>query len=470
MSRPALPADPARRRFLAHGSAGLAGLAGASLLPAGLLPAAARAEGAAGAGQWQNWSGGQSAQPAGIFFPGSEEELVNVVKTAKPPLRAFGGSHSFSPLVPTPGTLVSLEQMTALVAHDPQQLTATLTGGTRIAVAGEMLAAIGQNLENEPDINLQSLAGAISTATHGTGSTLKCLSAYVTQLKLVLADGSVVTCSANKDRELFEAARVSFGSIGILSEITLRNRTAYKLREDVQVMNLADAMHYIDQRKNVDRHIEFLAFPYGDKAIIKRMNITDEADTPPVEHTFDENELLELAADTVKAAPFTKGLIQKLVGTFVSEGHRVGPAQRIFPSPRSVPFNEMEYTVPAEQGLACLQEVIAVMRERDIGVFFPIEYRYIAADDTWLSPFSQRAGAAISIHQYARQDYRELFDAVEPILKKYGGRPHWGKLHTLAARDLQTLYPRFADFLAVRKRVDPQGRLLNPYTKTLLGV
>lgn len=450
-----------RRRFLQH--AGLA--AGATAL--GLPATTAWATGSAA---WSNWSGNQQARPAAILYPGSEAELVRAVRSARGNIRAFGGGHSFSGVVPTDGTLISLEQMTGLVGHDPANLTATLTGGTRIAVAGELLHAIGQSLQNEPDINMQSLAGAISTATHGTGTRLGCLSAYVTQLKLVLADGSVVTCSKDKDGELFDAARVSMGSLGIISEITFRNMASYKLRDDTRVMSLGEARAYLEARKDIDRHIEFLAFPFGDKAIVKQMNITTEPDTPVQEELIDQNDAVRLAADLVKAAPFTKGMVQRLVGAFVSEGARVGPAHRIFPNVRAVPFNEMEYTVPADQGLACIEEVFATLRKHDVPVFFPLEFRYVAADDTWLSPFSGRAGASISVHQYARQDYQEVFRLVEPVLRRYAGRPHWGKLHTLGPKDLHALYPRFADWLKVRARVDPQGRFLNPYMRTLLGI
>lgn len=431
------------------------------------LPFGAQAQSAPA---WQNWSGNQKVTPAGVFYPASEADLVKVVKTAKGPLRAFGGGHSFSPVVPTQGSLISLEQMTGLIGHDPARLQATLGAGTRIAIAGEMLAAIGQNLENEPDINMQSLAGAISTATHGTGTRLKCLSGYVTQLKLVLADGTVVTCSKEKNSELFEAARVGVGCIGIISEITLQNRASYKLAETTTVMDFDAACDFVEERRDLDRHVEFFAFAHGGKAIVKQMNITTETDTPPVEETLDENTLLELAADTVYHAPFMKGIVQKLVGTFVSDSRRVGPAHRIFPNVRSVQFNEMEYTVAADNGIACLREVVEVIRKKDIGVFFPIEFRYTASDDTWLGMFSQRAGASISVHQYHRQDYRELFDAVEPVFRKYQGRPHWGKLHSLDAQALRALYPRWDDFLAVRKHADPTGRLLNPYMRTLLGV
>lgn len=451
--------DPrlSRRQFLQASGLGLA----ATCLP---LPASS-AE-----GEWNNWSGNQRARAAAVLFPRDEAELAAAMKTAQGPIRAFGGGHSFSALVPTDGTLVSLELMNGLVASDPQKLQATLRAGTRIGMAGELLAAAGQNLVNEPDINLQSLAGAISTATHGTGRKLPCLSACVTQLTLVLADGTVATCSAQRDRELFEAARVGLGSIGVISEITFQNIAAYRLVEHTQVMDLDEAMAYVGERRDIDRHVEFFAFPFGGKAIVKRMNFTTETETPVPESALDQNELLEFAAKTVMHAPFTKGVIQRLLGAFVSDERRVAPAHRMFPSPRTVQFNEMEYTVPAERGLDCLRDVVEVMRRKDLPVFFPVEFRYVAADDTWMSPFSQRAGASISVHQYYAQDYREVFAAVEPVFRRYEGRPHWGKVHSLAARDLHALYPRMDDFLAVRRRADPQGRLLNPYLRTLLGV
>lgn len=448
-----------RRDFLKSATAAAAASGTLALTPAF----------AAGTPAWQNWSGNQHAN-ATVHYPRDEAELVRVVQSARAPIRAFGGGHSFSALVPTTGTLLSLEQMSALVSHDATKLQATFTGGTRIAMASEMLAAIGQNFENEPDINMQSLAGAISTSTHGTGKTLKAMSGYVTQLRLVLADGSVVTCSADRDRELFDAARVSMGSIGLISEVTFQNRAAYRLAEDTQVMDLADAMALTDRQRHVDRHVEFFAFPFGGKAIVKRMNITTDKETPVAESSIDENELLRLAAEAVRMAPTAKGLIQKLVGAFVEETRRVAPANRMFPNVRTVQFNEMEYTVPADQGLACLQEIVDVIRQQDFPVFFPIEFRYTAADDTLLGMFAQRAGCSISVHQYHRQDYHALFAAIEPVFRKYQGRPHWGKLHTLTARELRGVYPRFDEFRAVRQRVDPQGRFLNPYMRTLLGV
>lgn len=461
-------AQSSRRGFLVRGvGAGLVGLASAR------APFAGAEAAPAAAGEWRNWSGNQRARPAAIHYPESEAALRRLVAQATGPLRAFGGSHSFSALVPSAGTLVSVERLAGLLAHDSATLRATLAAGTRLAQAGELLAAAGQNLENEPDINLQSLAGATATATHGTGRTLQCLSGYVRGLRLVLPDGELVECSAARDAELFEAARVGLGALGVLSAVTLQNRAAYALRERTVVMDFDAACAHVEARRDSVRHVEFFVFPHGGTALVKEMELTDPGADPGPQvaaPTFDENVALEFAAEAVRRAPWLKRPIQRLVGLFVAGGERSGPAHRIFPGQRTVAFNEMEYTVAAGHGIECLREVVATIRARDLGVFFPVEFRYVAADDTWLGPCAGRAGAAISVHQYHRQDHRELFAAVEPVFHRFAGRPHWGKLHTLAAPALAALYPRWDDFLAVRRRADPRGRLLNPYLRTLFGV
>jgi len=444
-----------RRDFLRQTS--LLGLAAGSGL---MLPASAPAA------DWQNWSGWQKATPQTLAYPGTEDELATLVRAATQ-VRAVGGSHSFSPVVPTPGTLISLEAMNGLVRHDASTHSATAWAGTRIAALGPALRGIGQGLINEADINMQSLAGAISTATHGTGRTLQCYSAYVRELRLVLADGSIVDCSANKNADLFQAARVGVGSVGVISQITLQNRAAYRLRENVRVLDVDDAMALLTQEKDKNRHIEFFAFPYGQRAIVKRTNLTSEAVTPTKEASVDENELLDFAADTARKYPWTNKALQRMVGMFVSDSDRVGESADILPSPRAVGFNEMEYSVPVEYGMACFQEVLETIQKKNIPVFFPIEFRYTAADDCWLSPFQGRDSVSISVHQYHKQDYHELFAAVEPVFWKYRGRPHWGKLHTLGAKQLRALYPHFDDFVKVRATVDPQKKFLNAHARKL---
>lgn len=460
-----VPHSPERRQFLGQlGALGALSLTGAGL---SMPPQSAYAESSS---RWQNWSGGQVAQPANILYPQDENALVRAIKESTGNIRAFGGGHSFSPVVPTQGTMISLEGINGLVRHDKAALTATFRAGTRVAQTGEVLKAVGQGLLNEADINMQSLGGAISTATHGTGRKLQCYSATTTELRLVLADGSVVTCSKDKDRDLFEAGRVAVGSIGIMSEVTLQNREAYRLREQVNVMSIPEAMTALQQDRDKHRHMEFFAFPFGEKAIVKRMDITTEEPTAVEESWIDENAILDFAATSAQKMPWTNVWWQRLVGMFVSDTVRVGDSYKIFASPRTVGFNEMEYSVPADRGLECFQEILATMRKHDVNVFFPIEFRYIGQDDCWLSPFYQRPAAAISIHQYYKQDYKPFFKLIEPIFWKYQARPHWGKLHNLTATDFRKLYPKFDDFLKVRQQVDPKGRFLNDHAhKIFLG-
>jgi len=419
------------------------------------------------AADWQNWSGWQKATPSTIAYPTSEAELAKLIRNSRGPVRAFGGGHSFSPVALSQGTMLSLEQLNGIVSHDDSTLTATIRAGSRISSLGGPLKAIGQGLLNEADIDTQSLGGAISTATHGTGRKLQCYSATVRKLRVVLADGNIVECSSQQDQELFEAARVGVGSIGIFSEITIQNRAAYRLREVITVMSTEQALATLRAEQDQHRHIEFFAFPYGDKAIVKRTDLTTDAPTPPAKSSDDNDSLLDWAADTARKHPWTNSWLQRGVGLFVADETRVGDSFDIFPSPRVVQFNEMEYSMPVEQGMACFSELRDTIRKQNVNVFFPIEFRYVAADDCWLSPFYQRDSVSISVHQYYKQDYHEFFGMAEPILRKYGGRPHWGKLHTLKARDLAALYPRFEDFVRVRNQADPQGKFMTPYSREL---
>lgn len=422
------------------------------------------------AAQWSNWSLGQRADVADIVYARSEDDIVAAVKRAAT-IRAVGGSHSFSPVVPTTGTLISLDQLNGIIDHDQNNHTATLWAGTRLGQAGFQLAGIGQSMMNEPDINLQSIGGSISTAVHGTGRQLQCMSAYVQALRLVLASGEIVQCSASENPELFEAARVAVGSLGIISQVTLQNAPFYRLQENVQLMDLDGALEKLQRDKDNHRHIEFWGFIDGNEAIVKFHDIvTDQPDTPTGQPLVDENVALELAAKTAQRIPWLNRGLQELVSLFVSEQTRVGPSWQIFPSPRAVPFNEMEYQVPVETGVACFEEIRHAMRKSGIQVFFPLEFRYVKADELWLSPFYQRDSISISVHQYYRQDYRPLFELVEPIFRKYQGRPHWGKLHTCTAKDFQSMYPRWSDFLRVREQYDPGGKFLNSHLRDAFGI
>ncbi|WP_101676329.1 D-arabinono-1,4-lactone oxidase [Alloalcanivorax mobilis] len=439
---------------------------GGTLAAAG-LPAASLARADAAAPAWNNWSGNQQAHPRHIHYPANEAALIELLGQAEGPLRPFGGSHSFSPLVPTAGSLISLEAFNGVRHHDRQRHTIRYGAGTRIGQASAEAWRRGESFTNEPDINLQSLAGAIATSTHGTGLTLGSLSAQVRALTLISVDGEQRTLSA-ADGDLFDAARCNPGALGFVTDVTFVHQSAYRLEEHTWTLPLEDAFEFFARERDNHRNLEMFAFPLGGTAILKTMAITDNPEDLNLE-ADDNNDLLETVCELSRRAGWLTSTLQKLVTLFVSETRRRGPAHRIYANHRAVRFNEMEYTVPAERGLDCLKALCQRIRERELNVFFPIEFRYVAADDTLLSMFSGRAGASLSVHQYHKQDYRPLFQATEPLLREHGGRPHWGKIHSLGATELRALYPRFDDFLAIRRRLDPDGRLLNPHLQKLFN-
>ncbi len=427
-----------------------------SMSPAQLLASTGNAP------AWQNWSGNQSATPRQLVYATDESVVRDTIRNSTGTLRAFGGSHSFSGIVPTDDTLISLEPMAGLRGTDGNVFR--YGGGTRLAMASAMAHEQGYSFTNEPDINLQSLAGAIATSTHGTGLGLQSMSGQIESLRLITPDGEPLELTA-ADGDHFLAACCNVGALGVVTEIGFRHDPAYRLEEHTWTLPLRDAMDFVEKEKDNFRHIEFFAFPLGDQAIVKTMEITSDTQDSPTR--ADDNELLEMVSKLAMQAGWLTPTLQKLSTLFVEDSRYVGPANKVFANHRTVRFNEMEYTVPAEQGIACLEEVCAAIRQHDINVFFPIEFRYVAADDNLLSMFHQQGGASLSIHQYFEQDYQPLFDVAEPILRRYAGRPHWGKIHNLGRQELEELYPAFDRFQAVRKELDPQGRMLNPHLKRL---
>lgn len=430
---------------------------------------------------WSNWSGWVKAWPKSIAEPATEEELASIVRDAETPIRVAGTGHSFTPLVETAGTIVTLRHIAGVVDHDPAAATARIKAGTTIRDLGPMLFDRGLGLVNQGDIDRQSIAGAVGTGTHGTGGELGSVSAAVAGFRLVTADGTVVTANRDENPDVFDAGRVSMGSLGIMSEITMQCRPAYALEETGGAMPVEEVLSRAEELRDANRHFEFFWFPYADQAIVKIL--AETAKQPKPRRRREEGDLsrddkvMILACESTRYAPLIRGPLQKFLtsssGRYSSgsltEPGRVRWSHEAFPSDRNVRFNEMEYAVPVDRGLDCIQEVAAHMRKCGVNFLFPLEFRYVAADEAWLSPFHGRDSVTISVHQYHRQPYDKLFAGVEAIFARYEGRPHWGKLHTLGAAELAQLYPRWEDFQTVRRRLDPKGKFLNAYLKRIFG-
>lgn len=418
---------------------------------------------------WRNWSGVQHAYPAARLAPKDEDELAAVLKAAQGPVRPVGAGHSFTALAPTDGTLLSLDAMAGIVGWEGD--AAIVRAGTRLGALGPLLAQKGRALPNLPDINKQALGGALATATHGTGATLRALHGDVTGLRLVTPSGDVIDADATTRPEVFQAARVSLGSLGVISQVRIKTSANRRLRRRVWLEPLDEALAQAEARWARHRNFEFYAVPFTGLAA----NIShDETDDPALPRGPDQDTEFLQALRGLRnllgfATPLRKAAAKALLSTARPET-AVDEGWKLLSTERPVRFNEMEFHLPVENQLKALAEVVRVIEKERPDVFFPIEARRIAPDDAWLSPFQGGPRGSVAVHAYYRDDFSFLYALIEPIFRRYDGRPHWGKLHTLNGGQLAAIYPRWKDFLAVRQDLDPEGRMLNPYLRGLFGL
>ncbi|MDB5985915.1 MAG: FAD-linked oxidoreductase [Nevskia sp.] len=425
---------------------------------------------------WSNWSGAVQFTPKQYTRPDSLAALQAVVRNtaaAGRRLRVSGSGHSFVPLVATDDQLLSLDQLSGIESCADGQ--ATIWAGTQLRPLGGMLEQRGYSMLNLGDINVQALAGAVATGTHGTGAALGSISSQVLGLTLVLPGGETVECSATQEPELFAAARVALGSLGVMAKITVKLEKAYRLKLSKQAMDLDECLARAPQFAADYRHFEFYWCPHTRRTLVKLMNPTEEPESNRGLTTFTElvleNGALDLLSRISRANPNWAPAMSKVIAwsAGADESHMVASSHRAFSTLRMVRFNEMEYELPAPDGADALRELAEFVDKKRILVHFPVEYRYVAADDIWLSPFYRRDAVAISVHQYKGMDYAPYFRGAEAIFRNHGGRPHWGKMHTLTAKELAPLYPQWDAFHALRRRIDPQGVFVNPYLRTLFG-
>jgi FAD-linked oxidoreductase len=428
---------------------------------------------------WQNWSGTASADPVRRYWPRSAEDIAGAVTAAASDghtVRALGSGHSFTPAAATSGVALDLSGWTGVVAADIDAGLVTVRSGTTIRELNATLGALGLALANLGDIDAQTVAGAISTGTHGTGAGLGGIATQVAGLELVLADGSAAACSADVRPGLFSAARVSIGALGVLSTVTLSCVPAFSLAADERPMPLPEVLGRFDEFAAANDHFEFYWFPYGKNALVKRNNRgpADEGRPMPGWRRFFEYEVMENVAfgalcRTGRAVPATIKPLNRLAAATLSKRSYSAPSHQVFVTPRRVRFVESEYAVPR----AALLDVLAGLRAGVPGladpVMFPVEVRVAAADDIWLSTACGRDTAYVAIHQYVGLPYQEYFSLFESIAVSVGGRPHWGKLHTRSASYLQSVYPKFSDFLRLRDSLDPGRLFANEYLRQVFG-
>ncbi|MFI1073093.1 D-arabinono-1,4-lactone oxidase [Streptomyces puniciscabiei] len=429
-------------------------------------------------GTWRNWGGNVSARPARQVAPASVEELAAVVRRAAEDglkVKAVGTGHSFTSIAATDGVLIRPQLLTGIRKIDREAMTVTVAAGTPLKRLNAALAREGLSLTNMGDIMEQTVSGATSTGTHGTGRESASIAAQITGLELVTADGSVLTCSEKENPEVFAAARIGLGALGIVTAITFAVEPLFLLTAREEPMPLDRVLAEFDQLWAENEHFEFYWFPHTGSTNTKRNNRSAGPEQPVgqlagwFEDEFLSNGVFQVAQWVGRAAPATVPAIARISSKALSARSYTDIPYKVFTSPRRVRFVEMEYAVPRAALVETLRELKAMVDRSGLRVSFPVEVRTAPADDIALSTASGRDSAYVAVHMFRGTPYQAYFTAAERIFTAHEGRPHWGKVHTRDAEYFARVYPRFAEFTALRDRLDPERLFQNDYLRRVLG-
>jgi L-gulono-1,4-lactone dehydrogenase len=431
--------------------------------------------------EWRNWAGIESARPARVEEPADTAAIVAAVERARSEgttLKMVGTGHSFTAISAPEHTMLRPTRLGGILAVDRDAMTVTALAGTRLTELNHQLEALGLSLHNMGDIAEQTLAGATSTGTHGTGGVAASLSAQICGLTLVGGTGEVVTATETLNPEVLELARLGLGALGVLTTLTFRVEPLFVLEAHETPMAWDEALGGFDQRVEEHHHVDMYWFPHTDRMLTKTNDRLDASpdETAPLsrlrywwDDEFLSNQLFGALNLVTNRVPAIIPSLNQVSSRLLSARTYSDVAHRVFTSPRGVVFREMEYAVPRAAGLAALRECRAAIDASDQRITFPVEIRVTPADDVPLSTSSGRDSLYLAFHTHRDVDHRAYFALLEPILRAHDGRPHWGKVHTRTAADLAPAYPRFDDFLALRDRLDPDRVFANPYLRRVLG-
>lgn len=430
---------------------------------------------------WSNWARLESATPSRVESPSDTAAVAAAVVRAREEgtgVKMVGSGHSFTSIAAPEHTMLSPEAMTGLVRVDRDTMTVTARAGTQLKTLNRLLETAGLSLHNMGDIAEQTLAGAISTGTHGSGGLAAGLAAQVAGFELVAGTGEVIVVDEQTPDDLLGLTRVGLGALGILTEITFRVEPLFCLQADERPVSWSELLDTFDVLTATHHHVDVHWFPHSDGALLKVNTrlagpVSEAEPVSRLRGWWDDDFLSNTAFGALthlgSRRPSLTPRINRFATGVLSPRTYSDVAHRVFVSPRRVRFREMEYAVPREVGLDALREARRVIEANDWRIGFPVEVRTAPADDVALSTASGRDSLYLAFHVHHRSDHSDYFSAMEDVMKAYGGRPHWGKMHQRGCDDLAALYPRFEEFLAVRDRLDPDRVLTNPYLRHVLG-
>jgi FAD-linked oxidoreductase len=432
-------------------------------------------------GSWQNWGRSEHSNPQFVARPTNVDEVIEIVRFAREnglTVKTVGAGHSFTAIAATNGIMLDLGWIEGVVAVDPARGRVTLRAGTNLHQLPAILRPLGLALANMGDIDRQTLAGATSTGTHGTGANFGGLATQIVALTLVTADGAILKISETEHPELLPAARLGLGALGVVVDLTIQCVPTFLLSAVERAERLDTVLEEFEERATGVDHFEFYWFPHSDGVATKtNTRLPGDAERHPLnpvgawwEDRLISNGALALICNVGRIAPSLTPAINRLATKVYGNRSFTDDSHNVFVSPRSVRFREMEYSIPREAVPAALRDVQKLIDDKGWRISFPIEVRVAQRDENWLSTAQGRDAGYIAVHRYFRDDPQAYFRAVEDIMKHYDGRPHWGKMHYQDAATLATVYPHHAEFVAVRDRLDPARIFTNPYLDRVLGL
>ncbi|HEX3293830.1 MAG TPA: D-arabinono-1,4-lactone oxidase [Solirubrobacterales bacterium] len=428
--------------------------------------------------EWRNWTGDQRCVPARIERPSDRGDLIESVKRAGDQgltVRAVGSGHSFTDAACTGGVLFEMDGLDRVLDVQRDAGLVKVEAGIGLRALSELIWGHGMALENLGDIDKQTISGAVATGTHGTGSRFRNVSSQIEAMELVLSDGTLLEVSATSEPDLLPAVRVGLGALGVIATITLRTVPTFTVRRTDSPQPLDETLERLEELADGSDHFEFYVFPHTDVALLRRSERTEEPPDPRHraidfgQEVVLENWVMGAIARAGRRMPSKIPRLSRFVASQLGKNVKMDRSYRVFASRRMVRFTEMEYAIPRRNATEAIPRVLEAAERADPPVGFPIEVRFVAGDDSMLSPAHERDACYIAVHQYQGMAWESYFRSVESIMDSYRGRPHWGKRHFQTAATLAERYPRFDDFLAARNRLDPEGTFRNQYLDRVLG-
>jgi L-gulonolactone oxidase len=428
--------------------------------------------------EWRNWTGDQRCVPTRIERPRDRGDLIESVKRATGQgltVRAVGSGHSFTDTACTGGVLLEMGGLDRVLDVHRDSGLVRVEAGIGLRALSELIWGHGMALENLGDIDKQTISGAVATGTHGTGSRFRNLSSMIEAMELVLPDGTLLEVSPTSEPDLLPAARIGLGALGVIATLTLRTVPAFSIRRTDSAQPLDETLERLQELADGSDHFEFYVFPHTDVALLRQSERTDEPPKPRNaaiefgQEVILENWVLGAFSWAGRLMPSRIPRFSRFISSQVAKSVKIDRSYRVFASRRMVRFTEMEYAIPRRHAAEAIPRVLEAAERADPPVGFPIEVRFVAGDDSMLSPAHDRDTSYIAVHQYHGMAWEGYFRSVEAIMDSYDGRPHWGKRHFQTAATLAERYPRWEDFLAARDRLDPEGTFRNQYLDRILG-